>query len=227
MPAADGLEVNRAVKPYRDGEGQVWFTAVDKILRWDAASAILVDARIGEAGWSIHRDPQGVWWFGNDGLQRRTRGSTVTYKKVDGLAGDSVYVVAPAGKGALWVATDGGLSRFEEEGLQVLSTKDGLPRNVVTRVAVAPDGSVWFTCPQSDSRAAAPQTPSAATMGVQSPVMAASKDWALSPSVACTGCDGTVWGGSRRNNGRGWFTSSITGSARKETGSPSSMLRRG
>ena len=89
--------------------------------------------------------------MGNNGLQRRAPGSTVTYKKVDGLAGNMVHAIAPAGKDALWVATDGGLSRFEEEGLQVLSTKDGLPKNIVTRVAVAPDGSVWFTCPQSGS----------------------------------------------------------------------------
>src|SRR6185436_10160181 len=76
---------------------------------------------------------------------------TATYRKADGLAGNTVFVIAPAARDALWVATEGGLSRFEEEGLQVLSTKDGLPKNIVTRVAISSDGDVWFTCPQSDS----------------------------------------------------------------------------
>jgi signal transduction histidine kinase len=210
--------VNQAVKPYRDGEGQVWFTVGNGILRWDAASANLVDARIGEAGWTIHRDPQGVWWMGNNGLQRRSRGSTVTYKKADGLAGNAVHAIAPAAPDGLWVATDGGLSRFEEEGLQVLSTKDGLPKNIVTRVAIAPDGSVWFTCPLSDL----PNSNSgdllcrydgrAVTRYGRERGMGAFSIGGLHVDA-----DGTVWVGAGGNSGRGqWFTTPVTGVWRSE-----------
>src|SRR5207248_10943758 len=82
-------------------------------------------------------------------LERHSAGSTAVYTKADGLAGTRVYATARDHQGVLWVGTDGGLSRFEEEGLQILSTKDGLPKNVVTHLATAPDGSVWFVCPES------------------------------------------------------------------------------
>ncbi|MGI8603642.1 MAG: response regulator [Verrucomicrobiales bacterium] len=219
VPAANGLEVNLAVKPYRDDEGQVWFTAGDRILRWDAASTNLVDARIGEGGWAIHRDAQGIWWMGNNGLQRRAPGSTLTYKTADGLAGNTVYAIAPAAQGALWVATDGGLSRFEEEGLQVLSTKDGLPRNIVTRAAMAPDGSVWFTCPQSDSTGSGPTGDILCRYDGRSVTRYGREQGlgALMIGALHVDADGTVWVGAGGSNGRGsWFTTPVTGVWRSE-----------
>ena len=215
VPAADGLAVNQAVRVYRDNEGQIWFTTGAAILRWDAASARLVDSGIGGAGLSIHRDPHGVWWTDHGGLRRHAPDSTVTFTKSDGLAGNTIYAVAPADKDALWVGTDGGLSLFDEEGLQVLTTKDGLPKNVVTRVAVAPDGSVWFTCPRSG--------PAAGDILCRydgKSVTQYGREQGLG-AVIIGGLhvdeDGTVWVGAGGNTGRGqWFTTSITGVWRME-----------
>jgi signal transduction histidine kinase/CheY-like chemotaxis protein/ligand-binding sensor domain-containing protein len=219
VPAAPGLEVTRAWKIYRDDEGQIWFTTRDKVLRWDAASTNLVQAPLGGAGGALHRDERGVWWMSDNGLRRRAPGgSTATYKKADGLAGNGVHAIAPAGPHALWVGTDGGLSRFEEEGLQVLSTRDGLPKNIVTRLAMAPDGSVWFICPQSDS----PNNSSGDTLchfdgqAVTRYGRAQGLD-AVIIGALHVDAEGVVWAGAGGNDGRGvWFAGPVTGVWRLE-----------
>jgi ligand-binding sensor domain-containing protein len=220
VPAAAGVTVDRAIKPYLDRQGQLWFTARDKVVGWDPQSANLVDARIGPADLSIYRDSQGVWWTGNNGLQRRAPDSTVTYRRTDGLPSDTVTAIAPAGQNALWVGTDAGLARFEEEGLQVLSTRDGLPRNVVTRVAVAPDDAVWFTCPQSDSLSGGGGDTLCRYDGRS--VTRFGREQGLGAFVVGglhVDSDGTVWVGAGGNSGRGnWFSSPVTGVWRSEGG---------
>jgi signal transduction histidine kinase/CheY-like chemotaxis protein/ligand-binding sensor domain-containing protein len=219
LSATSDLEARRSEKVYRDGEGQIWFSTRGGVLRWNAASTNLIDAGIGEARTAMYRDPQGVWWTGGGRLQRRATGSTVTYRKADGLAGDVVMTIAPAAQGALWVGTDGGLSRFEEEGLQVLSTKDGLPKNVVTRVALAPDGSVWFTSPRSDSANDRSAGDFLCRYDGRS-VTSYGREQGLG-AVTIGGLhvdeDGTVWVGAGGNTRRGgWSTTPITGVWRLE-----------
>jgi ligand-binding sensor domain-containing protein len=213
------VDASVAIKIRRDNEGQIWFTTGNGILRWDSASTNLVDGQVGNAGWAVHRDAAGTWWLGNDGLQRRTAGSTVSYKKVDGLAGNSVFAIASAGRDALWIATDGGLSRFEEDGLQILSTRDGLPKNMVTRVAAAPDGSVWFTCPQSDLVNARGVGDTLCRYDGRS-VTRYGREQGLGAILVGglhVDTDGTVWVGAGGSSGRGnWTTTPVTGVWRSE-----------
>jgi ligand-binding sensor domain-containing protein len=85
LPAANGLNVSRAGKVYRDGEGQIWFsTRGSGVVRWDAASTNLVDAGLGEAGMAMHCDAQGTWWVGGSrGLRRRGAPPWFTGKRMD------------------------------------------------------------------------------------------------------------------------------------------------
>ena len=193
--------MTRSEKVYRDSEGQIWFSTSGGVVRWDAASTNLVDAGIGGAGMAMHRDAQGTWWTGGgSGLKRRTAGSSVNYRKADGLASDQVQTIAPDHNGVLWVGTGGGLSRFEEEGLQVLSTKDGLPENVVTRVVVAPDGSVWFTCPQNAGDILCRYDGRSITRFGREHGLGAGAIGGLHVDT-----DGTVWVGAGGNDGRGGY----------------------
>jgi ligand-binding sensor domain-containing protein len=219
VPAAPDLPSTRAIKIHRDGEGQIWFTAGDRMLRWDAASSRLVDGQLGAAGWAAHCDAAGVWWLGNDGLQRQAGRSTVTYKKADGLAGNVVSVITSDAQGSLWVATDGGLSRFEEDGMQILSTRDGLPLNLVTRVAAAPDGAVWFICPQSEALNTRGLGDILCRYDGRS-VSRYGREQGLGTLVIGglhVDADGTVWVGAGGNSGRGvWTTTPVTGVWRSE-----------
>ena len=216
LPVPSGWNDTRSEKIYRDGEGGIWFSTRGGVVRWDAASSRLVDAGIGQAGMAMHFDAQGTWWTGGrgGGLKRRATGSTVAYRKADGLASDNVQTIARDQKGTLWVGTDRGLSCFEEEGLQVLSTEDGLPGNVVTRVVVAPDGSVWFTCPQSGA-----DRDILCRYDGKS-VTRYGREQGLGTGVIGglhVDADGTVWVGAGGSNGRGgWSAGPVTGVWRSE-----------
>jgi signal transduction histidine kinase/CheY-like chemotaxis protein/ligand-binding sensor domain-containing protein len=213
-----GFEASRAFGIRRDQEGRLWISTLRGVLRWDADASNLVDAGIGPMTWPTYRDAEGVWWVGGSGLERRSANSTAVYTKADGLAGARVYAIAPGGNGALWIGTDGGLSRFEEEGLQVLSTKDGLPKNIVTRVAIAPDGSVWFTCPQSDL----PNSRGGDTLCRYDgrTIARVGREHGMGASLIGglhVDADGTVWVGAGGYNGRGqWFDPRVTGIWRSE-----------
>lgn len=144
---------------HRDADGQIWFSTSAGVMRLDAGTTNLVDVGLGAMNWPAAYDAKRTWWMGgpsgvtgvSSGLECRSATTTTVYKRADGLAGTRVLAIKPDDKGGIWVGTDGGLSRFEEEGIQVLSTRDGLPKNIVTRVALAPNGDVWFTCPESES----------------------------------------------------------------------------
>ena len=216
LPVPSGWNDTRSEKIYRDGEGQIWFSTRGGVVRWDAATSRLVDAGIGQAGMAMHRDAQGTWWTGGrgGGLKRQATGSSVVHRKADGLASDDVQTIARDQKGTLWVGTDRGLSCFEEEGMQVLSTKDGLPGNVVPRVVAAPDGSVWFTCPQSgaDRDILCRYDGKSVTRYGREQGLATGVIGGLHVDA-----DGTVWVGAGGSNGRGgWSAGPVTGVWRSE-----------
>ncbi|HWB06717.1 MAG TPA: response regulator [Verrucomicrobiales bacterium] len=215
VPAAEGLEVNRATKVFRAGDGEILFTAGNSgpVLRWDVKSGTLMDAGIGESGRAVYRDPRGVVWKADKGLWRLGPDSSISFTKADGLAGNVIYAIVPAGPNALWIATDGGLSHFDEEALQILTTRDGLPRNAVTRVAVAPDGSVWFTCPREDS----PESRAGDFLCRYDgkAVTGYGREQGLGTDIVGglhVTADGTVWVGAGGNNGRSlWRQLPVTG----------------
>lgn len=62
----------------------------------------------------------------------------------EGLAQSQVTGLALDAAGYLWVATQGGVSRFEGRRFVTFTTVDGLPDDVVSAIAAAPDGSVWI-----------------------------------------------------------------------------------
>ena len=214
-----GQRVGQTPRVYRDSEGQIFFNGPRANLRWDASQRKLVDAGLGETGYTaVYREPGGTWWLGDQALQRRAGRSTVTYNKTDGLPGSLVMAIVPGGKDTLWVGTDGGLARFEEEGLQVFTTRDGLPKNVVTRVAPAPDGSVWFTCSPTELSGA--PGPDVLCRFDGRSVRTFGREQGLG-TTAIGGLEvdaaGTVWVGAGGYNGRGsWHSFPVTGIWRSE-----------
>ncbi len=61
----------------------------------------------------------------------------------EGLAQSQVTAVATDAAGFLWVATQGGLSRFDGRRFLTFTTVSGLPDDVVTALAADADGGLW------------------------------------------------------------------------------------
>ncbi len=67
------------------------------------------------------------------------------WDRESGLAGNWVRDIAQDADGAIWIATSGGLSRFDGWSFANWSSANtpGLPSNSVTAIAIAADGSLW------------------------------------------------------------------------------------
>jgi signal transduction histidine kinase/ligand-binding sensor domain-containing protein len=92
-------------------------------------------------------DPsQGVWLGFHLGDIAHFSGGEVRirYRAADGLGKGRVNHLRFDGGNALWVATDGGLSRLKNGRLATLTTRNGLPCDTVHWTMEDNDGSVWL-----------------------------------------------------------------------------------
>lgn len=98
---------------------------------------------------AAHVTADNVTWFGTDkGISRHvgdeTKQGWTTWTTAEGLAGNHVYSIAEDAQGAIWAATDGGVSKFDGTAWTSFKVADGLASAVVYAVAVENNGSVWF-----------------------------------------------------------------------------------
>jgi len=68
----------------------------------------------------------------------------VSYAGAEGLAEGTVHEFSVDGDGALWAATDGGLSRIKDGRVLTLSSQNGLPCNTVHWMMEDDSHSVWL-----------------------------------------------------------------------------------
>jgi len=71
------------------------------------------------------------------------KGNWRTFGVSDGLAGLKVFDICEDRNGDLWLATDGGLSRYDGNEFRNYTIEDGLPRSHVQSVVEDADGNIW------------------------------------------------------------------------------------
>ena len=106
-----------------------------KLGRKEPATAVLHDARQGGL-WLGFRDG-GVAYF-NDGQIR------ASYAAAEGLGEGMVRSFYPDASGSLWAATEGGLSRIKDGRVLTLTSRNGLPCNMVHWMMEDDADSVWL-----------------------------------------------------------------------------------
>jgi len=93
----------------------------------------------------VFQDRDGVYWFGtnDDGLARYD-GEKLTYISVrDGLAGSAIRGILQSPDGALWFATNAGVSRYKDGGFTNYTTEDGLSHNQVWCIFRDRANNIW------------------------------------------------------------------------------------
>ena len=107
---------------------------------------------------AIHRDHDGVMWFGTKGGVSQYDGKEfLNLTTKDGLVNNSVNDIHSDSNGMLWFATEGGVSRYGFDGFDTqatqpkegkkfknFTTKDGLAHNSVNDIHSDPNGMLWF-----------------------------------------------------------------------------------
>ena len=91
-------------------------------------------------------DRDGGLWIGtrDRGLIHVHEGRTDVFAKSDGLSGDSISSLFEDREGDVWVATTGGLDRFRDLPVTMISVKQRLFSNDTNSVAAGTDGSIWL-----------------------------------------------------------------------------------
>ena len=154
--ASAGLPASNCGAIYVDEQGSVWFAPWDGGLFRISKGSV---ERITEAGlnndtvYSIAGRGQETWVarkYGGVTMLRRRGGAfeSVTYRRQNGLAQDSVYSIYIAPDGAVWAGTlDEGLSRFRSKVWQTFTTRDGLPTNRISAITGNSAGEVFVGTP--------------------------------------------------------------------------------
>ncbi len=99
----------------------------------------------------IFQDSKGRYWFGSngDGIYRYAPGSASAagvlevFTMKDGLAGMQVTGILEDRAGHIWIATDGGVSRYDGSAFTTYTTHDGLPVHGCWSIFEARDGTIW------------------------------------------------------------------------------------
>jgi signal transduction histidine kinase len=134
---------------YQDREGTLWIGALIEgrpggLFRFRDGKLEQIPG-IPDANQMLEDRDGGLWVGGIEGLWYMRGGKTVLYDKKQGLH-DHVGDIHQDSTGTLWIASyGGGLARLRDGQLKVITTKDGLPDNIVLGILEDGQGNLWLS----------------------------------------------------------------------------------
>lgn len=141
---------------YRDRTGTLWIGTEKGLYRLQEGRLLTehpLNPELQRRGVveAIYEDREGNLWVGTGGdeaqeggLYRLKNGVTKRYRTSEGLVANDVRFITQDRRGALWVGTTGGMSRFEDEMFTNYTTEQGLSHNYVREVYEDADGTLWI-----------------------------------------------------------------------------------
>src|SRR5271157_2208128 len=136
-----------------DGHGKVWISNLDHGLFYSTPEGAVQSipwARFGHKFGAVALLPdrlQGGLWLGflDGGIAYLKDGQIrSSYNVADGLGNGSVNDLQLGSDGAVWAATEGGLSRVKDGVVTTLTSRNPLPCNAVNSVIEDNDHSLWL-----------------------------------------------------------------------------------
>ena len=113
VTSADGLATDGVQCVFEDREGNIWVGTQAGVQRLTPHRVTPIDLPLARAAVTT---PDGSVWIGSaTGLTRFSAKGRRHYNEVDGLPGAVVLGLYPDPKGVLWVSTENGVARFENE----------------------------------------------------------------------------------------------------------------
>ncbi len=132
-----------------DGEGRVWVAShkggATRIDGEDITHFTTADGLTFDGMWTLFRDRDGDMWFGTHaGLSHFKDERFHSYTVDEGLGGTAILAIGQDHRGHMWISTaGGGISRFDGEVFQTLTSDDGVPQEVYS-IATDAKGDVWL-----------------------------------------------------------------------------------
>ena len=139
-----GLDGSTVSSILEDRAHSIWIGTLEAGLQH------LDDGRVSDSDraagiWSVFADRAGTLWAGttDNGLFSLREGAVKPFTSAQGLASDVSLAVYQDRSGAMWIGSDGGLTRWQENTATRFTKKDGLPDNLVFAVTEDGSGTLW------------------------------------------------------------------------------------
>jgi signal transduction histidine kinase/ligand-binding sensor domain-containing protein len=154
--SAAGLPASNCGAIYIDEQTDAWFAPWDGglfRLSKGRVEAITVAGLEDDTVYSIDGTANEIWVarkYGGVTRLKRQGGvfQSLTYRRQDGLAQESVYAIYRAADGAIWAGTlNEGVSRFRAGKWHTFTTQDGLPSNRISAITGNGAGEVFVGTP--------------------------------------------------------------------------------
>jgi len=146
-----GLPHNTVTALVQTSDGYIWIGTVSGLVRFDGVRFALFNTTNtpileNEHILSLYEDPTRKLWIGTNGggLYRIDKMANPQINKISGLSNDYITVITGDWKGNLWIGTQFGLNRINDNQIDVISTEDGLYDNIITALRVDPLGQLWI-----------------------------------------------------------------------------------
>ena len=172
LTTEDGLVSNHVIAIYCGSDGVIWFGTSSGVSRYDGKTFVnftrtsansVANGLASNIIRAIYCDPDGVMWFGTGtihheqgGVSRYDEKTFTNFTTKDGLAHNTVWDIDCASSlvpredscdnpdGAMWFATNNGVSQYDGSEFANFIKKDELVYNRILSIACAPDGVIWI-----------------------------------------------------------------------------------
>ncbi len=145
---AEGFAEGGVIAMMADRAGNVWIgTACQGVFRFRQERRAMRVRPSEGCVWSLLVDPDGTIWYGTwgGGLTRWQEGTSVTYTTANSdLSHDVVVALFRDHQGTLWIGTQEGLNRFQNDRFTIYRTTEGLVDNFVRFITEDRQGALWI-----------------------------------------------------------------------------------
>jgi len=152
----NGLPAREVHKVCCAPDGRLWLAADTGLIRFDGINFVNVTKAAGYDEFAVDSPavaPDGSVWFGSwgqgvwrfePGQEGAGRAAFRNWTDRDGLVNNTVWSVSFGENGIVWIATAGGVSRFDGLTFVNYRKEDGLGESHTSVIWPDPDGTLWF-----------------------------------------------------------------------------------
>ena len=149
----NGLINNTVVSVIEDREKNLWFATDGGLTKYTGRLFVNFNKGHGlnqNTVWGVHQDGKKGYWFATHRGINYYDGRDIT-NPLPALT-SIVYQVLKGPDGVLWFGTDEGVAKFNGKRLIRYTTRQGMPDNIVLRIASDKKGNIWCATGQGVAR---------------------------------------------------------------------------